>query len=89
VCPTSAPPRTKNCAGNEFDADTPMPHAALMRGGAEVGHTLHSLYSPTLRRAIALATVDTDCAAPGTRLSCGGVSVRVAALPFLAVPASI
>jgi aminomethyltransferase len=83
-----AAPRTKTCVGIEFDGDTAIPHATLMRGGAEVGRTLHSLYSPALRRAIALATVDKDSAAPGTRLDCDGVSARVVAVPFLAHPST-
>ena len=33
------------------------------------GHTLRSLYSPALKRAIALATVDAAAAVPGTMLS--------------------
>jgi aminomethyltransferase len=84
-----AAPRTKTRIGIEFDGDTPMPHAPLMRGGTEVGRTLSSLYSPALKRAIALAVVESGAAAPGTLLTACGTDVRVVALPFLAVPASI
>jgi aminomethyltransferase len=84
-----AAPRTKTCVGIAFDGDTPIPHAKLLRGGAEAGRTLHSLYSPALRRAIALAVVDKDSATSGTLLTCGGTSARVVALPFLPAPASI
>lgn len=78
-----AAPRTKTRVGIEFDGDAPMPHAPLMRGGVEAGRTLHSLYSPALRRAIALAFVDNAAAAPGTVLTCAGVNGRVSELPFL------
>jgi aminomethyltransferase len=84
-----AAPRKKTRVGIELDGDTAMPHAPLMRGGAEVGRTLHALNSPALRRAIALAVVDNDAATPGTLLTCGGTSARVVALPFLPVPDSI
>ncbi|HEX4860475.1 MAG TPA: glycine cleavage T C-terminal barrel domain-containing protein [Rhizomicrobium sp.] len=80
-----AAPRTTTRVGIEFDGDIPMPRAPLMRSGSEVGRTLNSLYSPALRRAIALAVVDTATAAPGTQLACGGTSARVTELPFLAL----
>jgi|HubBroStandDraft_5_1064220.scaffolds.fasta_scaffold15361_3 aminomethyltransferase len=81
-----AAPRTKTRVGIELDGDAPMPHAPLTLSGSQVGRTLHSLYSPALRRAIALAIVDKAAAAPGTMLTCGGMSARVVALPFLSVP---
>jgi aminomethyltransferase len=78
-----AAPRTKTRVGIELDGDTPFPRADLMRNGRVIGRTMSSLYSPTLRRAIALAIVDNAAAAPGTELSGGA---RVVGLPFL--PAS-
>lgn len=78
---TLAAPRGKARVGIEFDDETPRPHAPL-KG---CGRTLSSLYSPALKRAIALAIVDKTQATPGTEIDGG----RVAALPFLAVPDQI
>ena len=64
-----------------FDSETPAPQTDLMRNGAVVGHTLGSLLSPALRRAIALAAIDP--AAPGTALTASGAPCRTCALPFL------
>jgi len=81
--------KTKTRVGIEFDGETPMPHAPLLRGTKMIGQTWSSLYSPSLRGAIALAQVSLDAAAPGTELVCSGQNTRVCALPFLAVPDSI
>jgi glycine cleavage system aminomethyltransferase T len=65
-----------------------------------VGHTLRSVYSPALRRAIALATLDAAAAVPGTSVSLTlppdmakpelrKAAARVVGLPFLERPASI
>ncbi len=78
--------KTKTRVGLEFDGETPMPHAPLLRGADTVGRTWSSLYSPSLRSAIALAQVNLDAALPDTELVCGGQTARVCALPFLAVP---
>jgi aminomethyltransferase len=83
--------------GVEIDSETPASFAALMRSGAAAGHTLASVYSPVLRRAIALAQVDRASAAPGTsfKLTIPGslgapenriVSGYIVKLPFLEVP---
>jgi aminomethyltransferase len=73
-------PRTNARVGVELDGERPAPHAPFKQGG----RTLHSLYSPALRRAIALAVVDTTLAAPGTALAlANGTAARVCALPFL------
>jgi aminomethyltransferase len=82
-------PKTKTRVGVEFDSETPMPHSPFLRDAEPVGRTWSSLYSPALRRAIALAQVNIDAAAPGTELVCGGQTVRVCALPFLPAPDSI
>ena len=74
-----AAPRDKTRVGIAFD-ETPRPHAPI-----KGGRTLSSLYSPALKRAIALAIVDTAHATPGMEVEGG----RVAALPFLAVPDQI
>jgi aminomethyltransferase len=81
--------KTKTRVGLEFDGETPMPHMPLLKGTEPVGRTWSSLYSPSLRGAIALAQVNLDATAPGTELVCGGQSARVCALPFLPVPDSI
>lgn len=77
-----AAPRAKTRVGIALDGDVPLPHAPLVHHGETVGRTLGSLYSPALKRAIALAIVDMAVSEPGTRLG-GGC---VAALPFLPIP---
>jgi aminomethyltransferase len=88
---------TRKLAGVEIDSDTPAPHAQLTAGGECIGHTLSSCYSPTLRRAIALAEIEEWTAKPGTRLeltlppSLQTPGLRtsgatVVALPFLEQP---
>ncbi|HEY0283403.1 MAG TPA: hypothetical protein VGC27_12360 [Rhizomicrobium sp.] len=79
----------KALAGILFDSETPMPQTVLMRGNLAVGSTLDSLVSPALRRAAALAILETDAAAPGTALTAGGAACRTCALPFLPTPAPL
>ena len=80
-------PRTRTRVGIELDSDKPASHIALLRNGQRVGVTLNSLYSPALQRAVALATIDTSAAEPGTRLTLpDSTAVAVVALPFLSVP---
>jgi aminomethyltransferase len=55
--------------GIEIDAEVPAPFIPFYRSGAVAGHTLTSVHSPTLRRAIALAMVEKSFAAPGTEFS--------------------
>lgn len=77
--------------GLEFDSEEPVPSAPVMHNGAIVGATLRSVYSPTLRRAIALAQLDRAQASLGNavtvrRLTPAGNTdtlARVTALPFL------
>ena len=94
------PMETRRLAGIEFDGDTPAPFTPLLRDNKTVGHTLTSAFSPALRRAIALAQVDTAVVQPGTVLSLMlppslGIPesrtalVRVASLPFLPAPDQI
>ncbi len=84
-------------SGLEFDGDTPASHAPVTSAGQIVGHTLTSVYSPALRRAIALAMIDARHTAMGTTLSVTlpttieapiprTATARVAELPFLAPP---
>jgi aminomethyltransferase len=79
----------KILCGILFDSETPAPRTVLTRGGLAVGRTLDSLLSPALRRAIALAVLDADAAAPGTALTAGVAACRTTALPFLPIPAPI
>ena len=81
--------KTKTRVGIEFDSEIPMAHTPLLKVTEVVGRTWSSLYSPSLRGAIALAQVNRDVAGPGTELACGGQIARVCALPFLPVPDSI
>ncbi|HEY8948569.1 MAG TPA: glycine cleavage T C-terminal barrel domain-containing protein [Rhizomicrobium sp.] len=78
----------------EIDSETPAPFATLEHSGAVAGHTLTSVRSPTLRRAIALAQVKKSLAVPGTELllrlpmSLDNfephlVAARIMALPFV------
>lgn len=86
--------------GLEIDAETPAPFTALIHNSASVGHTLASVYSPVLRRAIALAQLERTCAVSGTvfTLTLPGsletpahrsVAARVVKLPFVEAPDSI
>ena len=88
---------TRRLVGIELDGEAPAPHTPLLRTGSAIGHTMSSLYSPALRRAIALALVDVSAAAPGTGLvltlppSLDVPEFRMAAahvvmLPFLSPP---
>jgi glycine cleavage system aminomethyltransferase T len=78
-------------AGIEIDGDVPLPFAPVLVGGTLAGHTLRSAWSPTLRRAIALAQLPAKHATPGMQVvvmttTVGGPSntqARVSALPFL------
>ena len=64
----AAQPKRRLC-GILLDSDKPAPFASLLLGNQVVGRALSSRYSPTLRRAIALAQVDLAHATAGTRLS--------------------
>jgi glycine cleavage system aminomethyltransferase T len=86
--------------GVEIDSETPAPFASLMRNGSRVGHTLASVFSPVLRRAIALAQVERANAASGTMFmltvpgsleapECRAVAARIVELPFIAAPDSV
>jgi aminomethyltransferase len=55
-------------AGVEIESATPAPFTPLTANGRVVGHTLRSVYSPALRRAIALAQVDIAFAKPATAM---------------------
>lgn len=80
-----------------IEADHPAPFTPLTRDGRTVGHTLSSVYSPALRRAIALARIEANSAEPGTVLGLTlspskdtpefrTVSASVSELPFLPPP---
>jgi aminomethyltransferase len=78
-------------AGLELESEQPMSYASVFSGAAEAGRSLRSLYSPSLKAAIALAVLSPLHAAPGTILTLHGadligpreVSARVVPLPFL------
>jgi glycine cleavage system aminomethyltransferase T len=80
--------------GVEIDSETPAPFVPLLRHGKLIGHTLTSVRSPFLRRAIALAQIEKTLAIPGTEfvmtlpLSLDSqehraVAARVMDLPFV------
>jgi aminomethyltransferase len=90
----------RRLAGVEIDSDSPAPFTPLLLKGRTVGHTLRSAWSPSLRRAIALAQIDVSAFAPGTKLTLTlpssrdfpelrNAEARVTALPFLKVPDSL
>ncbi len=81
--------KAKARVGVAFEGETPMPHLPLLRGTETVGRTWSSLFSPALRCAIALGSVDVAAASVGAVLNCADQSARLCALPFLAVPGSI
>ena len=66
----------------------------VFRGGAQVGKATSSTWSPTLKKMIALATLESKSAAPGTKLEIEftvnherkRVGVTVAKLPFFDPP---
>jgi aminomethyltransferase len=58
----------RRLAGVEIESATPAPFTPLTINGRVVGHTLRSVYSPALRRAIALAQVDAAYVKPATAL---------------------
>ena len=73
--------------GVECDADEPARFSPLFAGNTGAGRTLRSAYSPALKRAIALASVASDCAS-GTALTVrradgSEISARAVSLPFL------
>ena len=83
--------------GVEIDSELAAPFAALQRNGAVVGHTLISVYSPVLRRAVALAQIDRSASKPDTAFTIAlpvslshpdhrVVSARLARLPFVTFP---
>jgi aminomethyltransferase len=76
----------RTLAGVLFDADTPMPQTVLTGKSGAAGRTLGSAFSPALGRAVALAVLTPEAAAPGTLLSAGTATCRVTALPFLPIP---
>jgi glycine cleavage system aminomethyltransferase T len=88
---------SKRLAGIEIESDVPAPFTPLLLKGRAIGHTLRSVWSPALRRAIALAQIDVSSFAPGTKLTLTlppsrdvpelrTAEARVTALPFLKVP---
>ena len=93
--------KSKNVlVGVEIDSEIPASFATLVRNGIPVGRTLASVYSPVLRRAIALAQVERASARPGTAfaLTIPGslalpetreVVARAVKLPFIEAPESV
>jgi aminomethyltransferase len=91
---------SRKLVGLEIDSDEPAPFTPVMLNDKVVGHTLRSAYSPALKRAIALATIDDAAAVVATLLSVTlppdmakpelrKAVARVTGLPFLEKPASI
>jgi aminomethyltransferase len=90
----------RKLVGIEIDSDTPVPHAPLTAGGHVIGHTFSSFYSPALRRAIALAQVQTLAIKTGAVFSLAlpssredpqprTAAARIVELPFLNPPDQI
>jgi len=78
-------------AGLLYESDEPLSFAGVFAGGSEVGRSMRSLYSPSLKGAIALAQMQAKYAAAGTMLTVRGMDssgiretlARVVPLPFL------
>lgn len=87
---------TRRLIGVEIESETPAPHTPLFGAGVSVGRTLTSVYSPALRRAIALAGIDAAVTLGGMLTltlpptaenpELRTVTAHVADLPFLPVP---
>jgi aminomethyltransferase len=91
---------TRRLAGLVIDGETPAPHTEILRDGTIVGRTFSSVYSPALRRAIALAELDLASANSNTALALAlpttpdeplarTATARVADLPFVPVPVPV
>lgn len=91
---------TRALVGIEIDTEIPVPFATMMCGGKVSGHTLTSVRSPFLRRAIALAQVDQALATPDANFSLAlplsvdrtehkFVAARIVKLPFVTPPDSL
>ena len=83
-------------AGIVLDSEEPAPRAAILKGSEIVGATLGSLYSPALKRAIALAQIAPAHAGAGTAIAArhagdGAMTIEgtVVDLPFLPIPDQI
>ncbi len=90
----AAKPKRK-LVGIALDSATPAPFTPLFAGGAVVGRTLSSRYSPALRRAIALAQLDEGFGGAGLSLTLPPsrhlllptvTAAHVVDLPFLTAP---
>ncbi len=77
---------TRTLAGLELDGPQPMPHTPVTQEGRVIGITLNAVYSPALRRAIALAQIDAAETIRGRRVTVAGVPATISGLPFLADP---
>ncbi len=86
--------------GLEIESQCPAPHTPIEAGGRTIGRTLHSAYSPALRRAIALALIDVSEALPARSVSLtlppargrgafSCVDATLVRLPFLPIAAPI
>jgi folate-binding protein YgfZ len=65
-------------------ARVPPPTTTVSVDGRDAGNVTSSVYSPALRKPIALAYVHRDFAAPGTVVTLAGEVARVTNLPFVA-----
>lgn len=86
--------------GLEIEALSPAPHTPVMSGERIIGRTLNSVYSPMLRRAIALAQIEKESAKLGLpvwlalapareRPDFTRVRASLVRLPFLPIAAPI
>ncbi len=94
ACMASEKSEARILVGVEIESDTPAPFASLTHRDWMVGRTLTSVYSPVLRRAIALAQIDRAISEIGTllnltvpasliRTAALSGSARICSLPFL------
>lgn len=90
----------RRLVGVQIESETAAPQTPLLMHSHAIGQTLGSVYSPALRRAIALAQVDETAAKPGTGLSLTlptsletpeyrSVVAQIVDLPFLPAPEAL
>jgi aminomethyltransferase len=96
----AAAPESRSLMGVEIDANSHAPNTPVMTGERVIGRTLYSVYSPALRRAIALAQIEKKSTKPGLpiwlevapahdRPEFTHVGGSLARLPFLPIAAPI
>ena len=78
----------KKLVGIELDGESvPLRDAVVHAGDRDIGHVTSGVWSPALKRPIALGYLHRDFLAPGTEVTVDGSRAVVAELPFVKGPA--